>query len=312
MPQLPRHDHIAFLRQGYLAAFMLMLDGFLIVLSLIVAYADKWRPFTPDRLLLSGTLALASWLCLLLAAGTLGGLRDMWGGGIGRGPATQGHRDTDFFAKRRMVFFYAGVNLNLLTLAVLVEQTGGITTSPYITVFFSLILTGQQLSRFKTQSSLLISAGVALTAAMWAYESASGLLKSPAPPSTLTFLVVVTIFIGCGLITNYEKDHNYRVERSEQNERKNLPTKAHVYRDAKGFWHYAIYCEHHRLDPVIHHNATEATEAERSRALVRQKVEDVVKSMCQTAGWGEPAFDWQSYNEESELIIQFSDKASIA
>jgi len=287
---------------------MLMLDATLIILSLIVAYATKWHPFTPDRLRLTGALVLASLLALLFAAGAVGGFRDMLAGGIGRGPETPYYRDHDFFAQRRMIFFYAGVNLKLLTFAVLVEQTGGITSSPYIGVFFAFILTGQQLSRFRTQSTCLIAAGAVLTTAMWAYETTAGKLKSPAPPATLTLLLVITTFIACGLMTNYEKDHNYLVQGKE----KDLPTQAHVYRDVHGVWHYVIYRRRHRLDPIVDHSAVEEAGTGKTLTAVQDRVQAIISSMYQEAAWDLPEFRWLTSDRDGELIVHFADKSAIA
>lgn len=309
----PRHDQIAFRRQRYLAVFLLMIDIYVIALSALVAYIAKWHPITQDGFFLTGTLALATVICLLLAAGVVGGLRGMWNEGISAAPGRR-HPDPDFFVKRRMVFFYTGVNLNILGLAILVEQTGGITASPYIAVFFAFVLTGQQLSRFKTQSSFLISVGVALTAAMWVYESVFGPSKTPGAPKVLTFLLVASTFVACGLITNYEKGHNYLVE-GEQS----LPTHAHVYRDSESMWHYAVYCQRHRLDPIFGHDPEEAgtesslesrhdseeTGTESSLENVRDRVEAIVKSMYQAAGWGQPSFEWRRGDQETDLIVEF-------
>ena len=296
--QRPRHDQIAFRRQQYLAAFLLMIDAYVAVISVVVGYIAKWHPLTQDELLLTTILALASMVCFLLAAGAVGGIRDMWNEGIGIAPGLR-HRDTDFFAKRRMIFFYTGVNLNMIALALLVGQTGGITASPYIAVFFAFILTGQQLSRFKTQSSFLIGVGIVLTAAVFVCESTVGLPKTSRAPDELTFLLLASTLIACGLITSYEKGQNYLVEGKQ-----NLPTHAHVYRDATGMWHYAVYCRRHRLDPVVGHDSEE-TGTEGSLESVRKKVEAIVKSMYQAAEWGKPSFEWPAAEQGTDLIVEF-------
>lgn len=297
----PRHDQIAFYRQRYLASFMLMIDAYILILSAAIGYAARWRPFTPDRFILTVALVAVTVLCLLLAAGTFGGVRDMWAGGMTPGPVVWEHRDTDFFATRRMIFFYAGVNLNIITLSVLIEQTGGIITSPYSAVFFAFVLTGQQLSRFKTQSSFLISVGVILTLAMWIYETSFGILKSPSAPKPLVFLLVVSTFIACGLMTNYEKNHNYYVEGNQ-----NLPTHAHVYRDAEGVWHFEIYCQRHRIDPIVGGDVSSlrARTGESSDA-VRRRLEATVKSMYEAAGWGHPKFLWPEDAQSHDQIVRF-------
>jgi hypothetical protein len=279
---------------------MLIIDVCVLVLSMAIGYPAKWRPFTPDRIVLSGVLTLVTMLCLLLATGAVGGARDMWAGGMTPGPAVWAHRDTDFFAARRMIFFYAGVNLNIVTLSVLIEQTGGIIRSPYSAVFFAFILTGQQLSRFKTQSSFLISVGVILTLAMWIYETAFGLLKTSDPPKPLVFLLVVSTFIACGLMTNYEKNHNYYVEG-----RQNLPTHAHVYRDAEGVWHYEIYCQRHRIDPIVGDLSSLPAQTGDSSNAVRRGVEATVKSMYEAAGWGHPKFLWPEDTQSYDQIVRF-------
>jgi len=298
----PRHDQIARVRQGYLAVFMLLLDVILIGLSLGVAYTTKWHPLTQDRFRTTGVLAVLSLLCLFFAAGAVGGFRDMLAGGISRGPKTSHYRDDDFFANKRMIFFYAGVNLTLLTFAVLVEQTGGITASPYIAVFFAFILTGQQLSRFKTQSTVLIAVGAALTLAMWLWQYTHGLLKSPAAPPTLTLVLLVATFIACGLMTNYEKDHNYIVERKE----KDLPTQAYVYQDGKKKWHYVIYCRSHRLDPIVDGPESETPETDQALEPVQKRIQEIIISMYPRAEWDQTDFHWtRPKGQYSELFVQF-------
>lgn len=296
-----RHDEIAFRRQRYLAIFLLLVDVFTAFLSIVVAYSAHWHPLTRDRAILTGILAGVTVVLLMLAAGVVGGARDMWDS-VASQAAIEKRRDSDFFAQKRMIFFYAGVNLNIVVLAILIEQTGGITASPYTTVFFALVLTGQQLSRFKTQSSFLISVGVALTLAMWIFESANGPLAAPGPPRVLTFLLMASVFIACGLITNYEKNHNYLIESNQS-----LPTHAHIYKDGNNLWHYVIYRHRYRLDPVLGADPSPVPGGDANASLdtIRTRVEADVKSMYQAAGWGQPQFNWEEEGTKNELLVYF-------
>jgi hypothetical protein len=294
-----RHDNIAFIRQRYLAIFLLILLAIVIVLSVATAYAFKWHPLTPGRLAIVIPLSAVTVLSLLLAAGAVGGCRDMWENAINKTPAARTHRDSDFFARKRMVFFYIGVNLSLVLFVVVIEQTGGVISSPYTAPFVALVLTGQQLSRFKTQASFLISAGIALTIIMGIYESSVGVLNTPPPPRLLAYLLIAISLVASGLIANVEKDHNYLIEGKQQ-----LPTHARVYKDAHDIWHYVIYCQRHQLDPIVGSDTTKEG-TRNSENEVCTKVEADVRSMYQAAGWGQPSFNWSPREQGNSFTVTF-------
>jgi len=294
-----RHDNIAFIRQRYLAMFLLILLAIVIILSAAIAYAFKWHPLTPDRLAIVIPLSAATALSLLLAAGVVGGCRDMWDNAVNKTPAARTHRDNDFFARKRMVFFYAGVNLSLVLFVVVIEQTGGVTSSPYTAPFVALVLTGQQLSRFKTQASFLISTGMVLTLIAGIYESTAGVLDTPSPPRILVYLLIAISLAAAGLIANVEKDHNYLIEGKQH-----LPTHARVYKDAHDIWHYVIYCQQHQLDPIVGSDTTKEG-TRNSESEVCAKVEADVRSMYQAAGWGQPSFNWSPREQGNSFTVSF-------
>jgi hypothetical protein len=294
-----RHDNIAFIRQRYLAIFLLILLAIVIVLSAAISYSFKWHPLTRDRLDIVIPLSVVAALSLLLAAGAVGGCRDMWENAINKTPAARIHRDSDFFARKRMVFFYAGVYLSLVLFVVVIEQTGGVITSPYTAPFVALVLTGQQLSRFKTQASFLISTGIALTIIMRIYESVVGVLNTPSSPRILVYLLIAISLVAAGLIANVEKDHNYLIEGKQH-----LPTHARVYKDAHGIWHYVIYCQRHQLDPIAGSDTTKEGTRD-SESEVYAKVEADVRSMYQAAGWGQPSFNWSPRELGNSFTVSF-------
>ena len=297
-----RHDSIAFIRQRYLSVFLLLVDAAVAAISIPLAiHADWWPPDTSANILIAvvGTLSVVN---LLLAAGTVGGIRDTLSNATAATPVPR-RRDTDVFADHRMVFYYLGVYFHIVGLALLVEVTGGLVTSPFTTYFFALVLTGQQLSRFKTQSTSLVIAGVAVSSAMFAYEHYFTPIGSGAPPPrSLNFALMALALVAGGMITNAEKDRNYLIEG-----RKAIPTHAHVYLDAADKWHFVIYSDRHRLDPVLkvpENDRTVGTGSVSGRADLESALQTTVEDLYQAAGWGKPHLRWPDESPTRDFIVE--------
>src|SRR5215213_6353853 len=93
----------------------------------------------------------------------------------------------DIFDKNRMVFYYLGLFSNIFAFAILVESTGGLLASPFTAIMVALVLTGQQLSRFKSQSRWLIAIGLMSAGAFYLYEWFLGIPPAPEAPKILAF-----------------------------------------------------------------------------------------------------------------------------
>ncbi|HKO20124.1 MAG TPA: hypothetical protein VJU82_14680 [Acidobacteriaceae bacterium] len=229
-------------------------------------------------------------------------MRKVWDDVNAMGAARPITQSNDFIDSHRMIFYYLGVASNIVSFAILVEQTGGMLASPYTAPMVALILTGQQLSRFKTQSTCLISAGCIVAATMWLYESTIGLAPSPPAPRALGFTLLAISLVAAGAITNAEKDHNYLIEGMQR-----LPTHANIYRAADGTWHYVLYSSRYRLDPVVGNPSSETGTAGQADTLrfLRTKIEAEVSSMYQAANWGAPKFVWPDDTGSASFVVHF-------
>lgn len=230
-----------------LAHLLLLVNAVIAAVSVGVAVLSAWSPtFTPSREIVLGVVCAVMVVGLLLAGNAVQGLASSIGA-MGQGPG-QPSEFGAFFVRHRAWCFYVGVNANFLALAVLVEMTGGFADSPFVALFVAMVLTAQQLCRFRTQSGYTILVGVALTGAMLAYERLDPPIAERLPKSLEVVFVVLSLAAG-GFITLREKGCNYGIRRY-----RSAPTRAHVYKDYDGVWHCCLYRGDHRVDPVLSAN----------------------------------------------------------
>lgn len=241
-----RHDGIAHQRQRRLAQLLWIFNLVLVVGCGMILLRDHWNPEpTGAEMITLVCLVASSWLCLLIAAGIVGWFVDLFRG-FGSGPSgAKPPIDDKFLNKHRMSFYYVGVILNLLAIALVTEITGGLAESPFTALLIAFVLTAEQLSRFKSQAKVMFGIGVATVSLMIALERYASDPQTLAP-HLLYMSVALAALIGGGLLTLSEKPRNHYVHRL------NDPSQVLVYRDADGSWRFAIYDESHRQDPIVH------------------------------------------------------------
>jgi len=238
---------------------------------------DHWSP-EPTR---AETIALvcliaSSWSCLLIAAGIAGWFVDLMRGFGSVPPGTKPPIDDKFLNKHRMSFYYAGVILNLLAVALVTEVTGGLAESPFTALLIAFVLTAEQLSRFKSQANVMFGIGIATVVLMISLE---GFASDPPTlaPHLLYMSVALAALIGGGLLTLSEKPRNHYVHKLDD------PSRVLVYRDAYGNWRFAIYDESHRQDPILHPG--NGIDAMNFPTDLQERVIECALDMAASASW---------------------------
>lgn len=206
----PRHDTIAHERQRRLAPLLLLANLAIAVAAAIVMLSFGWGPDpTGFELGLFLFLLVFSWTNLLIAAGAVGGLVDLLDGVPKHQREASPRVDDRILARYRMVFYYVGVLANLAAFALVAEVTGGLAGSPFVALLVAFVVTSQQLSRFKTQSALMLLAGLVVIVVMYLLEADASHPPDPAPEGAEIILVVLAL-VGGGLLGIIEKPRNSR------------------------------------------------------------------------------------------------------
>jgi hypothetical protein len=240
-----RHDGIAHQRQKRLAQLLCLFNVVLAVGCGAIMVHYHWDPApTQAEVIVLICLVALSWLFLFVAAGVIGWLVDL-PTALGPGPPKPSPAvDDAFLSKHRMSFYYAGVILNLLAIAMITEITGGLAESPFTALLIAFVLTAEQLSRFKLQAKVMLCIGAAIVGVMIGLEGVASDPPSLAP-HLLYIAVAVAALLGGGLLTAREKPRNHYVDKLDD------PSRVLVYCDAYGNWRFAIYDNSHRQDPIL-------------------------------------------------------------
>jgi glycerophosphoryl diester phosphodiesterase len=272
-----RHDDISNERQQGLATLLLAFNVLAVFVWFVpVQILYHWNPgLTPTEVLLLCCLAGILAISLLLAAEIPQGIQRAWNRGLGPGELRSA---ADPFVQYRWLFYYIALTANILALALVVETTGGLGSSPFVALFVAFILIGQQLSRFETQSRRLILFGATLAGAMLLLKGYASKPEHLAPVGVTVFVVFLTLGFS-GLLSWREKPPNPLVGSG----RSALPTHAHVYH-AYGAWHFVLYRHRHRLDPVV----PGRTQGGRLKVAFQGSV----KKMAAEAGWPALRLTW--------------------
>lgn len=288
MSRPTRHDEVSHERQQNLAALLVLVNLFVGAISLAIILEVGWDPeLTRAEWVSFSVLVLFSWLNLLIAAGTLGWVFRLVLSMLPDGYGVEKPPDAGLLERHRMIFYYLGVWSNLLAIALMIEITGGLAESPFDALFIAFVLTGQQLSRFRTQSGLLYLSGLAVFGLMIAFEP---LATRPdvAAPHELT-IAVAFLALGAGGFLNYfEKPHNYLVEKHIKQ-----PSHARVYQDGQGAWRVALLESIHRQDPVIFGRMEfDRSNDGRFPDGLKEKFQTYVDTMGQDAEWDSLRSAW--------------------
>jgi hypothetical protein len=285
-----RHDEISHERQKRLGALLVVTNLIVGGISLAIVFLTDWNPeLTRGEWIAFGLVILISWLNLLIAAGVVGWVFDlalsMLPDGVG---STDAHPDDKLLERHRMAFYYVGVWSNLLALGLIIEVSGGLGESPFVPLLIAFVLTGQQLSRFRTQSGLLYVSGLALVGLMVLCEP----LASEPPesaPHELTMVVAFLALAAGGLLNYVEKPHNYLLEKHLK-----PPSRARIYQDGCGAWRVALLHSIHRQDPVLLGGDVKSAlpiDGQFPDGL-QERFEAYLRSMAEDARWSPVEPDW--------------------
>jgi hypothetical protein len=266
-----RHDALSVIRQRVIANLACTVTVFLVALHLVASHVWRWHITVPTG------AAVAFWLCFglgwagLLACSSLpiglhrnvALLNSAWSYEPGDEPA--------WLARVRKYVYYPSGYLIFFSLAILIEVSGGVVASPFTAVLFALVLTAQQLGRFKLNSFVSIISAILITGALGLYQSLFGIQHEPAAPRQLTFALLAFAFLLTAVCTHVTKARNYRAAGVVPQ-----PTHAALCQDAAGRWLYALYDRQTRLDSAL------ACPPETTMADARQEVERIIESLVPT------------------------------
>jgi hypothetical protein len=188
--------------------------------------------------------------------------------------------------------------VDLLALGVMIEVSGGLAESPFVPLLIAFVLTGQQLSRFKTQSGLLYLSGLVIFGLMIIVEPLSSRPPEP-PPHELTIAMAFLALATGGLLNYFEKPHNYLLAK-----RLKPPSRARIYQDGSGVWRVSLLHSIHRQDPVIFPASdppTELIDGEFPIGL-QEQVNAYLEALSTVAKWEHVQTDWPSRCSSSFMV----------
>jgi hypothetical protein len=238
-----RHDRVSSLRQRTISTTLLVVDCCLLVVHLAAGAIWHWKfNFGP----LGGTIFVV--MCCF--AGFFVGLssslvRIVWGwAGSMWGYEVD---EPEALTRSRKVVYYPGIFLNIVAIAVLVEQSGGLLQSPYSAVLLAVLLAAQQLGRFITNTIIFACFGILVGLTMFLFERILGTRTVSPPPEKLVFVLLVASYVVAAIFTYIDKRPNYRAAKKMYP----IPTHIVVSRYSDGKWRYATQYNRFPLDPVL-------------------------------------------------------------
>jgi hypothetical protein len=286
-----RHDRVSSRRQRNLSNVVIIVNISLYVVYEAAVRAWGWSfQFGSEGRLLFMTIWIASLLCLVPASGIPAAVSRLLQESTPL-PGESGNRENPAVSRARKFFYYPGIYLNIAAVAVLVELSGGLIESQYSAVLFGMVLAGQQLGRFRTNSRILICIGAFLVLALFLHERLSGVRTVPHPPAELEFFILVSSFLIPALFAHIEKRPNYRAKGDFP-----PPQYVEIYRD-EGYdaWRYALYDRHSPLDPAI--DLSSGKNVEEARSLIEEKL----KSIASLLGLKSSVLEWPDSSDNESL-----------
>jgi hypothetical protein len=241
-----QHDYLSATRQRSIADLAL---GMNLVIAVLYVLAVTYWDWHLDVSALAQWATIACWgaalLGMLAASSIPGGIRGFFDGIIERGTGRR-RPEAQWVRNARKYLFYPAAYCNFAAAAIWIEVSGGVVESPFTPVLFAMILTAQQLSRFKLNSRLFLGFGVLATGVLAIYETVAGIHEAPTPPPKLAFWILVAAFVVTALCAHALKQHNYRAAKTYPD-----PEVVEVYKDSDQRWRYAISADQTPLDPVL-------------------------------------------------------------
>jgi hypothetical protein len=293
---IAHHDSMSSVRQRAISNIILIANVGLALLFAAATNIWGWRfAFGPTGIIVFSVTWTISLLCLILCSSLFAALSSAVEGLSTRPEAKRG-QENPYLSGARKFFYYPGVFANIIAVAVVVEQSGGLIHSPFTAVLFAMVLAGQQLGRYRTNSSLFIVGGVVLTLLLLAYEGLEGIRVAQEPPRQLLFFILAASFLVAALFTHIEKRPNYRATGKFP-----PPTRVEIYSDNNGTWRYALYCDRSPLDPVLEYENPVHTVQE-----AKDLLKDKLTSIAAHAGLKEPIIEWVPSRSEKEAYGVFN------
>jgi len=280
---LGRHDELAMARQARIALLLIVINIFIIVLTVGTAadrpWAESLEP-TAVRRLIGATLIVMG---MLAACCDWSGVARAILSIVSPAPAASlRFRRLEWL---RPFVFYPAVYLNVAVIGYLVHTTGGLASSPYTSLVYAFLLTAQQFSRYRRAAGYYLLAGVIVTLALYTAIRLNPVVLVQAAPIELVTTITVVSFAFAGVMTQLSKPGNPRSVRHSA-----CPSSGAVYLDPEGRWRTALFSDKHVIDLV-------ATTAKGSRAEkikeARQDLERKVKVLLPEAGRGSK-LTWKS------------------
>jgi hypothetical protein len=277
------HDYVSSRRQRRIADLALLMNAGIAVLYLWAVNHWNWHLDVSAGAEIATLGFWAAALIGMLAASSVPGAIPGFFNDIAEtdGRVIEPH----WLRNARKYVFYPAAYANFVAAAIWIEVSGGLVDSPFTPVLLAMILTAQQLSRFKLNSFLFLTFGAAATGALAVYESKAGILDVPPPPVMLTFWILVISFLVTALCAHALKQRNYRASKTYPS-----PSDIEVYRDSAGSWRYAMYCRRTPLDPVLSESITTADDA-------RVATLELVRGLC---GNAQATVEWDTNRPTEE------------
>lgn len=246
------HDELSKTRQYHIAGFLLWTNAAFAIGYYWSQTHTKWHVVWRSETVVGFFLAvyLVSLLALVVASPVPHKLRLPEAFRMFAGQGQPPEDSEAWLRTHRRYFYYSGVYLNYTALAILVEQTGGVLKSPFTSVLFVLILGGQQLGRYSTNSKQFFVLGVVLPGVLLVGERYIWTLGSePSPPGGLIIGLLYAAFIAAALLNHATKTPNFAaVERWPKPEWVKLQA---IEQDGKWMWFYSLYQGGRRLDSIV-------------------------------------------------------------
>lgn len=167
--------------------------------------------------------------------------------------------------------YYLGVLLNLGAIGILVEQSGGLVTSPFSPVLFAMILAAQQLGRYRSNSWFFILFGLGTIAMLAIYERFAGLRTVASAPDELVFWILLAGFTAAAVFTHVDKVPNFRAMGGHPH-----PSHAALSLDSDGqAWRITLFAERYQVECCLPYCARGSDEPGAKQAFQEYVKKDI-------------------------------------
>lgn len=270
-----RHDELSSWRQQSIATVVFIVNLFLYVLFQVAKNSWNWHfSLGPDAKVLFYSTWFVATLFIAIASHIFNVLVDI-PRSIRGNPPPRPVKEPPEITRLRKYPYYVAVLLYIFSIAVLVEQSGGLVRSPFTPVLFAMVLAAQQLGRFRTNSIIFLVMGILISLLLAAYERFAGLRSVPNPPDQLVFAILAAGFIAAALFTHVDKSPNFRARTVSPK-----PTHGALMREgSQPTWRMGLFVDRHGLDCILPYCSSGATEVTAKAAFERYVATDLAPAL---------------------------------